>query len=87
MKINNIVIRPSRISIHNKDTFHAQYKGKTIQITTDHNLGKSKDKNLTRYMVDVWDNKSGMKDVDALQDLENINEAILYALEGACLIK
>ena len=86
MKISAIVIQNRNISINTENDFDATYKGKRITITTDHGFGKPKYDHLNRYCIDVWDIKSGMKDVDAWQDFHTMRDAIRFALIGACLI-
>lgn len=86
MKISGIVIQNRNIAQYSDDIFDATYKGKRFYITTDHGFGKPKYDHLKRYCIDVWDIKSGMKDVDAWQDLHTMRDAIRFALIGACLI-
>jgi len=86
MKISGIVIQNRNIERYSDDNFNATYKGKRIAITTDHGFGKPKHDFLNRYCIDVWDIKSGMKDVDSWQDFHNMRDAIRFALIGACLI-
>jgi zona occludens toxin (predicted ATPase) len=86
MKISAIIIQNRNIKSYSSDLFDATYKGKRIYITTDHGFGKPKYDHLKRYCIDVWDIKSGMKDVDAWQDFHEMKDAIRFALIGACLI-
>lgn len=87
MKISGLVIQDRKISVNNENTFHARYKGKTIQITTDHGFGEPKYDHLKRFMIDVWDDKTGMNDVSTYEDCHCIEDAIREALIGACLLK
>ena len=75
------------IFAHTANVFHAQYKGKRINITTDHGFGSPRFSEERRFMIDVIDMKTDMLDVDALKDCLSMTEAITYALEGACLAK
>lgn len=86
MKISQAVIQNRNIQENTEDDFIATYKGKKIIISTDHGFGNSKYNYLKRFMIDVVDIKSGMKDVDSYQDFQDIRDAIKYALVGACLI-
>jgi zona occludens toxin (predicted ATPase) len=86
MKISEAIIQNRNIKINTTNDFDATYKGKRITITTDHGFGKPKYDFLKRYCIDVWDIKSGIKDVDSWQDLHSMKDAIRYALIGACLI-
>lgn len=80
------VIQSRNIEINTKTTFVATYKGYEINITTEHGHGKPDDKDLKRYDIDVIHLESGMYDVQTWEDLLNVRQAILYALEGAMLI-
>jgi hypothetical protein len=86
MRISSAIIQNRNIRISTADDFDASYKGKRISITTDHGFGKAKHDFLNRYCIDVWDVKSGMKDVDSWQDFHTMKDAIRFALIGACLI-
>jgi hypothetical protein len=86
MKVSGIVIQNRNITTNTGKVFDATYKGKRIYITTDHGFGKPKHDFLNRYCIDVWDIKSGMKDVDSWQDFHEMRDAIRYALIEACLI-
>jgi zona occludens toxin (predicted ATPase) len=86
MKISGIVIQDRNILDNTENDFDARYRGKRIIITTDHGFGKPKYDHLKRFCIDVWDIKSGMKDVDSWQDFHTMKDAIRFALIGACLI-
>lgn len=87
MKISEgVVIQERNIEVNSGNTFIARYKGKEIYITDDHGYGKARDDDLTRFIVDVVDEKTGMKDVDSYGDFHSIKDAIKYALKGAMLI-
>ncbi|WP_187260759.1 hypothetical protein [Pontibacter beigongshangensis] len=86
MKISGAVIQNRNIKTHSSKGFDATYKGKHIFITTDHGFGKPKDKYLKRFLIDVIDIETGMKDVDAYEDFYEIEDAIESALKGARLI-
>ena len=86
MKISNLIIQNKNIKLYTENDFVAKYKGKKIFITTDHGFGESKFFYLKRFLIDVIDIKTGMKDVDSYEDCNNIEEAIKSALIGACLL-
>jgi hypothetical protein len=86
MRVSTAIFQNKRIKESTNKKFLAYYKGKEFYITDDHGYGKPKDKKLTRFIIDVIDLKSGMKDVSTYQDYETIIEAIIFALDGACLI-
>ena len=86
MKISTAVIQERNISINTPETFSATYKGREIDITTDHGHGKPKYAHLERYDITVTHIKSGGYDVDTYEDLHNMRDAIRYALKGACLL-
>lgn len=86
MKISGKVIQNKNITTHTSDDFVATYMGKKIFITTDHGFGRPKYDHLKRYLIDVIDIKTGLKDVDTYQDFHEMHDAIRYALRGAGLI-
>jgi hypothetical protein len=85
MKIAGCIIQNRQILDNTLALFNANYKGKRIYISKDHNLGKPKYPQLSRFMIDVVDAKTGMHDVQTYQDFEHIDEAIVYALKEAML--
>lgn len=88
MKIQvGVVIQDKNIDKNTEHDFLATYKGKQIEITTNHAHGEAKYKHLMRYDISVVDVKSGMIDVYTYQDFHNMKDAIRYALKGCCLIK
>ena len=86
MKISGAIIQKRNIIVSSKNEFQATYKGKEIYISTEHSLGKPKYDHLKRFNIDVQDINTGMYDVQTYQDFHEINDAIRYALKGACLI-
>jgi hypothetical protein len=86
MKIAGCIIQNRNIKTHTKDEFYAFYKGKSINITTNHGFGKPHYDHLTRFMIDVIDEKTGLRDVNTYEDLHTVRDAIIYALKGSCLI-
>lgn len=86
MKVSGLVIQERNIKEHTESIFNATYKGKKINITKYHGFGKPKYEHLTRYMIDVVDMKTGLKDVDTYEDFHEIKDAIRYALQGAMLL-
>ena len=86
MKVSGKVIQNRNIKQNDGVTFHAIYKRKTIWASKDHGLGKPKYDHLTRYNIEVTDNKSGMFDVDTYEDCHTMEDAIRCALKGACLL-
>lgn len=86
MKIAGCIIQKKNIMEFSKEIFHATYKGKNIYISSNHGFGKAKYDHLTRFNIEVKDLKCDMLDVDAYEDFHTIQDAIRYALEGACLI-
>ena len=86
MKISGIIIQNRNISENTAENFFATYKGKQIIITTNHGFGEPKYKHLKRYSIDVIDIKTGLKDVMSYEDCQIMQDAIRYALNGACLI-
>jgi GTP:adenosylcobinamide-phosphate guanylyltransferase len=87
MKVSEAIIQNRNISEHTKDNFYATYKGKSIEITTNHGHGDPEHDHLTRYDIVVIDLKTGMFDVNTWEDYHNIHDAIRCALQGACLIE
>ena len=86
MKISGLIIQNKNIAVNTEDEFQAKYKGKLIIITTNHGFGKAKWDHLKRFMIDVTDMKTGMYDVDTYEDFHTMQDAIRFALIGACLI-
>ena len=86
MKISGAIIQQRNIIVSSENEFQATYKGKEIYISTEHSLGKPKYDHLKRFNIDVQDMNTGMYDVQTYQDFHDINDAIRYALKGACLI-
>ena len=86
MKISGAIIQQRNIIVSSENEFQATYKGKEIYISTEHSLGKPEFDHLIRFNIDVQDLKTGMYDVQTYQDFHEINDAIRYALKGACLI-
>jgi hypothetical protein len=86
MKIAGCIIQKRKILDNTLALFNANYKGKRIYITKDHGFGKPKYPQLSRFLIDVVDIKTGMYDVQTYQDFEHIDEAIEYALNGAMLV-
>ena len=82
MKIAGKIIQNRNIKDYNSDTFYATYKNKSIYITNDHGFGFAKYKHLNRYMIQVIDIKSGMYDIDTYQDIHDIRDGIIYALNN-----
>ena len=86
MKISGAIIQQRNIIVSSENEFQATYKGKEIYISTEHSLGKPKYDHLKRFNIDVQDMNTGMYDVQTYEDCHEINDAIRYALKGACLI-
>lgn len=86
MKISGAIIQKRNVEVSTENEFRATYKGKQINITTDHGFGKPKYEHLKRFMIDVIDIETGMVDVQSYEDCHEIKDAIRYALKGACLI-
>jgi hypothetical protein len=86
MSLAGCIIQNRQIIHNTLALFDANYKGKRIYISKDHGFGKPKYPQLSRFLIDVVDIKTGMYDVQTYQDFENIDEAIEYALKGAMLI-
>ena len=86
MKISGAIIQQRNIIVSSENEFQATYKGKEINISTEHSLGKPKYDHLKRFNIDVQDMNTGMYDVQTYQDFHEIKDAIRYALKGACLI-
>jgi hypothetical protein len=84
MKIACAIIQERNISINTPDIFSATYKGREINITTNHGHGKPKYNHLKRYDIIVTIN--GSYEVNTFEDLYNMYDAIRYALTGACLL-
>lgn len=86
MKIQKGTVIQERLIKRNTDKeFLAIYKGKEITITTDHDYGRAKYPDETRYDVVVQDLKTGDIDVNTLHDTSSMKEAIKFALKGAQL--
>ena len=86
MKVSGAIIQQRNIIVSSENEFQATYKGKQINITTDHGFGKPEFGHLKRFNIDVIDIETGMSDVQTYEDFHEINDAIRYALKGACLI-
>lgn len=86
MKISEAIIQDRNIKVNTEDDFEAVYKGKQIIISTNHGFGKPKFEHLRRYIIDVIDIKTGLRDVNTYKDCHTMHDAIRYALKGACLI-
>lgn len=86
MKISGKVIQPRNIKVYTNNGFEAIYRGKRIYISSDHGFGLAMHEHLTRYLIDVVDIKTGMKDVDSYQDCHSIRDAIIFAMRGSCLV-
>jgi len=86
MKISGAIIRDKFISKNTPDNFNAIYKGREINITTDHGHGKPKYNHLKRYDITVIHLESEMYDVNTYEDFHTMQDAIRYALKGACLL-
>lgn len=84
MKISTAIIQEKNISINTSKAFSAIYKGREINITTDHGHGKPKYNHLKRYDITVTINGSYV--VNTYEDCHTMRDAIRYALKGACLI-
>lgn len=87
MKISGAIIQNKMISEYTESDFVGKYKGREIEITTNHGFGKPEYDHLKRFYITVRMFESGIYDVDTYQDFHNIKDAIRYALIGACLIK
>ena len=85
MKISGCVFQKRQILDSNLGLFNANYKGKRFYISTEHGFGKAVYPKDRRFLIDVVDIKTGMYDVQTYGDFEHIDEAIEYALKGACL--
>lgn len=86
MKISGAIIREKFIREDTSDNFRAIYKGREISITTDHGHGNPKYDHLKRYHITVIHLESGLYDVNTYEDCHTIQDAIRYALKGACLL-
>ena len=86
MNVGGAIIQKRMIHEHTETTFHATYKGHDIHVTSDHGHGKPKYDHLTRYDIEVRVVDSGIMDVSTWEDFHTIQDAIRYALRGACLI-
>lgn len=86
MKISGCIIQNRQILDSTEDLFNANYKGKRIYISSDHGHGKAKYEHLKRSHIDVLDIKTDSYDVQSYQDCHTIQDAIRFALKGACLI-
>ena len=84
MKISTAIIQERNISINTPETFSATYKGREINVTTDHGHGKPKYDHLKRYDITVTIN--GSYEVNTYEDCHTMKDAIRYALKGACLL-
>jgi hypothetical protein len=84
MKIAGKVIQDRNIKINSNEQFIATYKGKEIEIQAFY--GGTKYNHLIGFDIEVYDLKSGMKDVETYQELHTMRDAIIYALKGSCLI-
>ena len=87
MKVRvDVIIQDRNITTKTETDFEATYKGKRIYISTNHGFGKPKYAHLKRFNIDVIDIKTGMYDVQSYQDCHTMNDAIIYAVKGACLV-
>lgn len=84
MKISTAIIQERNISINDPANFSATYKGREINITTDHRHGNPKYDHLKRYDITVTIN--GSYEVNTYEDCHTMKDAIRYALKAACLI-
>ena len=87
MKISGCVFQQRNIKTKTDDTFEAYYKGKYIYVTSVHNPRHPVFDHLNKYDIFVKDIKTDLYDVDTYEYFHNIQDAIRYALKGACLIK
>lgn len=85
MKISGLIIQDRNISVNTEDEFRANYKGKSIYISTNHGFGKARYHHLKRFNIEVAD-KTGCLDVNTYQDFHEIKDAIRFALIEACLL-
>jgi hypothetical protein len=86
MKISGKIIQGRNIAENTDITFRATYKGMTIYVSSDHGFGYPTYDHLTRYYIEVSNNKNGMLDVSTWEDCHTMRDAIRKALEGACLL-
>lgn len=86
MKVSEAIIQERMIHEHTETTFHATYKGHDIHITSVHGHGKPRYEHLTRYDIEVRIKGCGIADVSTWEDFHTMQDAIRYALKGACLI-
>lgn len=86
MKIGKAIIQEQKIKRYNKSEFDATYKGRSIFVSDNHGFGLAEDADKKRFNIEVYDIMSGMYDVYTYEDFNNIEEAIIYALEGAMLV-
>lgn len=87
MKISGLLIQNRNILVYNENNFICTYKGKQINITTNHGLGEPIYNHLKRYSISVINMDTGMKDVDTYDDFHTMRDAIMNALRGANLLK
>lgn len=85
MKIEGCIIQKKKIIVYSNHDFQAWYKHRFIYVSDDHGYGQPKSKDLRRYHVEVF-GVDGIHDVNDTKDFPTIEDAIKYALEGACLI-
>lgn len=85
MKIEGCIIQKKKIITYSNHDFQAWYKHRFIYVSDDHGYGQPKSKDLRRYHVEVF-GVDGIHDVNDTKDFPTIEDAIKYALEGACLI-
>jgi hypothetical protein len=86
MKVSGAIIRNKFIKENSSSSFSAIYKGREINITTNHGHGDPQYSHLKRYDITVIHLQSGIYDVNTYQDCHSMQDAIRYALKGACLL-
>jgi hypothetical protein len=84
MRIASAIIQNRNITRSTPNDFNATYKGREINITTNHGNGKPQHPDYIRY--DIVVTYLGSYEVNTWQDLFSMHEAIEYALKGACLM-
>lgn len=84
MKIAGCIIQKKGIISYSEHLFEARYKKRYIYISDDHGFGHAVSRDLIRYNIEVWGD-DGLYDVDTVKDFPTIEDAIKYALQGACL--
>lgn len=84
MKLGKKIIQPRNIKEHTKTDFLAYYKGKEISITTDHGHGTPETRGHKRFLIFVVDLKTGIINIETVQDFPRIKGAILHAVKETC---